>query len=412
MDLFENELDTKIQPDVTVERPLAKDSEWRLFFRRHRHLKRTFRVVGTSLATSIVVIAIVSVIGWKYRANIAAVLISTLPPQPTTPTTVIPVDVPKEVLTKEPIKELTIAEVVAKVNPSVVSIEVFQTSPFFNRASGKGTGFFVSSDGLIITNRHVINVAGATYTITTSSGKKYTATLIAKDPVFDLAVLKVVGTGFPAVTLGNSNNLVLGQSVVAIGFALGQFQNSISAGVISGLSRSIIAGGGGTTEQLDRVIQTDAAINPGNSGGPLINLRGEVIGVNVAVAQGSQSVGFAIPSDNVIQVVNSVKAYGFIVRPYLGISYTQLDESIQKRNNLSVDYGIFINSVVADSPAARVDIRSGDIILAVDGVKLDGDPSFSTVIRNKKVGQNITITLLRNGVQTNIKATLIQSPDL
>lgn len=202
--------------------------------------------------------------------------------------------------------------------------------------------------------------------------------------------------------------------MVAIGFALGQFQNSISVGVISGLSRSIVAGGlsDGGTEQLDRVIQTDAAINPGNSGGPLINLKGEVIGVNVATATRGQSIGFAIPVNNVKQVIDSVKRTGTIVRPFVGVEYVQITELIKSELSLPVNYGILVQQVVPGSPANIAGIVKGDIILAIDGVKLNGDPSFATIIRGKFVGQTVSLQILTaKGTSTTINVKLIQAPN-
>ncbi len=391
----------------------TRNSEWRRFTRVHPNIRKMLSTVAISFITSLIVVGVVAGIVWAHRGKIVTLLLSTVPVQQTrTPGMLEPTEPATEpITTNQTSKELSVTEVVAKANPSVVSIEVSQQTSLFPKVVGRGTGFFVTANGYIVTNRHVVDTANATYEITTTSGKKYVATLVAKDPVYDLAVLKVQGNSFPAAVLGDSNELALGQSVVAIGFALGKFENSISVGVISGLSRSIVAGGGGSSEQLDRVIQTDAAINPGNSGGPLINLKGEVIGVNVAVAQGSQSVGFAIPSDSVKQVVDSVKAYGYIVRPYVGVSYVQITEALQVKNDLPVDHGIFVNEVIPDSPALRAGIKVEDIILSVDGITLDGDPSFSTIIRNKKVGQTISVMILRDGVKHTLKLTLAQAPD-
>ena len=218
------------------------------------------------------------------------------------------------------------------------------------------------------------------------------------------------GSHFPAVTIGNSDSLVLGQSVVAIGFALGKFENTVSVGIISGLGRSIVAGSGSDTEQLDRVIQTDAAINPGNSGGPLINLKGEVVGVNVAVAQGSQNIAFSIPAKHVSQVLTSIKAYGMIVRPYVGISYSPVTEAMQRAGATPVGYGVLVTSVLPDSPASLSGIQSGDIILSVDRVSLEGGTGFATLIRGKRVGQSVSLLVLRGSVQTTVKVTLAQAP--
>lgn len=348
----------------------------------------------------------------------------------------------------EPIvqSELSITEVVAKTNPSVVSIEVRQQVPLYEsvlpsmndffgnfffsfpstrrqigteeRVVGKGTGFFVSSDGYIVTNRHVVDQQGsALYGVTMANGKKLTAEVVARDQVFDIAVLKVSGRGYPALTLGDSSTLALGQSVVAIGFALGEFQNSVSTGIISGLSRSITASGGGRTEQLDQVIQTDAAINPGNSGGPLINLQGEVIGVNVAVAQGSQSIGFALPINPVKSIIDSVRQTGTIVRPYIGIRYTTLTPEIARANNLSRTFGILVQrgqnptdlAVIPGSPADKAGILENDIITALDGVSLE-ERSFATLLREKRIGQIVRLTVVSKGIEKIVSVTLEKSP--
>lgn len=174
------------------------------------------------------------------------------------------------------------------------------------RQVGAGTGFIVRSDGLIVTNKHVVLDEAASYTVITSDGTKYSAEVLARDPFQDLAVVKVEAQELPTVVLGDSDNLEIGQTVVAIGNALGQFSNSVSKGIISGLSRSITANSGEISERLDKVIQTDTAINLGNSGGPLLNLRGEVIGINSAMVSGAQNVGFAIPVNHVKKVISDV----------------------------------------------------------------------------------------------------------
>src|SRR3989344_1426731 len=264
---------------------------------------------------------------------------------------------------------------VKKTNPAVVSIIISkevpkyetyidpnqQTNPFedlfpgfsFNipqyrqngtekKEIGGGSGFFVSSDGLILTNKHVVLQTNVEYTVFTNDGKKHLAQVVARDPVLDVALIKIKGT-FPYLTLGNSDSLQVGQSVIAIGNALAEFRNTVSVGVISGLARSVTAGNpSGNTEILDHVIQTDAAINPGNSGGPLLDLSGRVIGVNVAIAQGSQNIGFALPINSVKSAIESVKSIGKIVRPYMGVRYVAINTQMKEKNNLTVDYGVLV----------------------------------------------------------------------
>jgi serine protease Do len=291
-----------------------------------------------------------------------------------------------------------------------------------NEEVGGGSGFLVSSDGLIVTNKHVVDQTNATYTVFTNDGKKYTAKVIARDPVLDIALIKItppLGVNFPYLTLGDSDTLQLGQSVIAIGNALGEYKNTVSVGVVSGLSRSITAGDqSGNSEVLDHVIQTDAAINPGNSGGPLLDLNGEVIGVNVAIAQGSQNIGFALPINSVEGAIESVEKTGKIVRPYLGVRYVSIDAAMKEANNLTVDYGVLVKAgakasdlaVIPGSSADKAGIVENDIILEVDGVKIDDTNSLSDIIRGKSVGQVITLTILHKGVQKDVPVTLEAAP--
>lgn len=285
---------------------------------------------------------------------------------------------------------------------------------------GGGSGFLVSKDGLIVTNRHVVEDEDAEYTVYTNDGKKYTAKVLARDGVLDVAVIKITGEDFPYLSLGDSDKIMLGQSAIAIGNALGEFKNSVSVGVISGLSRSLVASDGfGTSEQLDRVIQTDAAINPGNSGGPLINLSGEVIGVNVAVAQGSQSIGFALPINSVKSAIISVEESGTIVRPHLGIRYVAITPELADANYLEVDYGILVQrganpedlAVIPGSPADKAGIVENDIILEIDGQKIDEDTNFAFVIRDKDIGDVITLKILSKGKEKTVQATLEKAPE-
>jgi S1-C subfamily serine protease len=291
---------------------------------RFRHIRYIVRMVLIGLATSIAVIAIVGAVGWQYRARIAQALLATIPKAATPIVPLAPVATLEPVVPKADTSAAaaiatpppgTASTAVATVNKSVVSIEVAAPVLAYTVAAdgsieqsttvktiGGGSGFFVTRNGLILTNKHVVNTEGGVYTVVTTSGKRYPATVIARDPVLDVALIKVSATSTPVV-FGDSDKLQLGQSVIAIGYALGQLSNTVSAGIVSGLSRTIVAGDShGGIENLDKVIQTDAAINPGNSGGPLLTLDGTVIGVNVASAQGSQSIGFALP-------INSVKAF-------------------------------------------------------------------------------------------------------
>lgn len=285
---------------------------------------------------------------------------------------------------------------------------------------GGGSGFFVSSDGYIVTNCHVVEDSAADYTVLTKDNKKYTAKIIAKDKTLDVAVLKIEGKNFTYLTFADSDTLKLGQSAIAIGNALAEFQNSISLGIVSGLSRSITASdGNGSTEQLDGVIQTDAAINPGNSGGPLLDIKGNVIGVNVAIEDSANSIGFALPSNMVKSVVESVMKNGQIIKPYLGIRYTQINSDIKAKNNLSVDYGVLVAkgsktgelAVIPGSPADKAGIVENDIILEIDGVKIDETKSFASIIRQKKVDQTITLKVMHDGSTKEVKVKLEKAPN-
>jgi serine protease Do len=265
----------------------------------------------------------------------------------------------------------------------------------------------------------VVSDPDAEYTVFTNDGKKHDAKVIARDPGIDIAFIKITGSGYPALAFGASRALELGQTVIAIGNALGEFRNTVSVGVVSGLSRSIVAGdNSGETELLDEVIQTDAAINPGNSGGPLIDLNGNVIGVNVAVAQGSQSIGFSLPADMIKTSVDSVKATGKVSRPYLGVRYVAVNEAIKNSNKLSVDYGVLVTSgsptepaVVPGSPARKAGIIAGDVILEFEGVKLTEEHSLASLIRTKKVGDTVQLKILRDNKEKIIPVKLEAYPN-
>ncbi len=333
-----------------------------------------------------------------------------------------------------------IIDTVAKTKDAVVSIviskdvPVFENYkydpfgdgfmfPFYQRKQvgtqkqevGAGTGFFVSDDGTIITNKHVVSDTDAQYTVILNNDDKYDAKVLDRDPYLDIAVIKVDYKPKTFISLGDSLKLKVGQRVIAIGNSLGQFSNTVSEGIISGLSRSIVAGSGnGNYEQLNDVIQTDAAINPGNSGGPLLDLNGNAIGVNVAVAQNAQNIGFAIPINTVKSILQSIKEHGKIVHPYLGVRYVQIDKDIQKKNNLSVDYGALIVrgetrtdlAVIPGSPADKAGLRENDIILEVNGVKLDDKTSLQREVLKYNVGDEITLKVLSKGKEKEVKVTL------
>lgn len=336
--------------------------------------------------------------------------------------------------------ESSVIETVEQSSPSVVSIIVTKevpkgqqfSDPFFEdffgfripdtgeggtefRQIGGGSGFIVSSDGLIATNKHVVFDEKATYSVLLNDGTSHEANVLARDPVNDLAIIKIEGNNLPALKLGDSDSIKIGQMVVAIGNALGEFSNSVSAGIVSGLSRSVTASGVGIgSERLTNVIQTDAAINPGNSGGPLLNLQGEVIGINTAVAGGAENIGFAIPINEVASVIESVKQHGRIVRPWLGVRYTLINKAIAEANKLSVDYGAIVLrgeketdlAVVPGSPADKAGIEENDIILEIDGEKIDEDHPLHKAIGKHSVGDQMKLKILHKGEEKELTITL------
>ena len=297
---------------------------------------------------------------------------------------------------------------------------------------GGGSGFIISSEGMIVTNKHVVSDTKADYTVLTNDGKKYDAKVLARDPVQDLAIIKIEATGLAAAKLGNSDELKLGQTAIAIGNALGEFRNTVSVGVISGLARNITASGEGIgTEIIQGVVQTDAAINPGNSGGPLLNLKGEVIGINTAVVSSAQNIGFAIPINQAKRAINSVKATGSIKVPYLGVRYLIINEEIAKRQKLPVDYGALVRGteegpgVMPNSPAAKarlltpersdggqVGILAEDIILELGGVKINEVNPLSLLIQKYNIGDTVVLKIRRGGEILTLNVILAERPDL
>ncbi len=279
-----------------------------------------------------------------------------------------------------------------------------------------GTGFFVSTDGLILTNSHVVDDPSATFFVVDNNGKEYSAKFIDADPFQDIAILDVEGTGFHAATLGDSQNVRIGQTVIAIGNTLSEFRNTVTKGVVSGMDRRVTASTNNSAEVIEKAIQTDAAINPGNSGGPLINLFGEVIGVNTAVSSQGESIGFAIPIDQAKRAISDVIASGRIIRPWLGVRYVLVEPESAIESSISYDLGALIASgnqpgqvaVFADSPAQRAGLKEGDVIISINNKNLSHASALSERISEFHPGDVIKITYLRSGVIEETNLTLME----
>lgn len=282
---------------------------------------------------------------------------------------------------------------------------------------GGGSGFLITSDGMIVTNRHVVSDTSADYAVLTSDGNEHPAKILAQDPVNDIAVIKIEGNDYQILTLGDSDSLKIGQTVVAIGNSLGEFSNTVSKGIVSGLRRNLTASGSmGQSETLSNIIQTDAAINPGNSGGPLLDIHGAVIGINVAMAQGAQNIGFAIPSNQIKKVIDQVKATGKITAPYLGIRYIPVDSQIKQKINFDYDYGALVVrgdmvtdfAVIPGSPADKAGIVENDVILEVNGTKIDMNNTLGDLIAKNNVGDVITLIVWHKGNLKDIRVKLAE----
>lgn len=308
-----------------------------------------------------------------------------------------------------------------KAMPAVVSVTgITQTTGFFGQASSSeiaGTGYIVRSDGLIVTNKHVASSTDTKYTVITNDGKSYSATVESLDPMFDIAILKINATNLPTVVLGSSDGLVAGQAAIAIGNALGQYQNSVTVGVVSGIGRVIQASdsSGSSTESLDNVIQTDAAINSGNSGGPLLNIAGQVVGMNTAVDSTGQGIGFALPINLIKSALTSYVSKGKIVRAMLGVRYVSLTADTATANNLPVSEGAYIYSdtsspaVVVGSPAAKAGLQSGDIITQLGSDKVTTQNSLVSILAKYSPSDSVKITWIRGTKTMSATVQLTES---
>jgi serine protease Do len=355
-----------------------------------------------------------------------------------------------------------VIDAIEEVSPAVVSIVVskdlrvarqrglspfdlfFENDPFFDQFFGQrrqmipkqdekkddevkkqkvggGTGFILNQEGIVLTNRHVVSDTDADFTVILNDGTEYEAKVVSRDVFNDLAVVQIVADDdvledLPTVRLGNSSDLKIGQTVIAIGNALGEFQNTATTGIISAKGRQITAGDGrGMSEQLTGLLQTDAAINPGNSGGPLINLAGEVIGVNTAIAQSANGIGFAIPIDDVKPIVESVEKHGKIVRPILGVMFTMLTEELAEELGFDIEEGALLRgdgknfAVLEGKPADKAGLQEKDVIVEVNGEKVTVDDPLQNHIRQHSPGDSLTLKVWRKGKTFEVTVELAEA---
>lgn len=312
--------------------------------------------------------------------------------------------------------ETAITQAVQKVGPAVVTIvgTIPGQMTFFGQTGDQtvsGSGFFISDEGYILTNNHVVE-GTKEVSIILSDGREEKAALVGTDPYSDIAILKTEGTVPSVAVLGNSDLLNSGESVIAIGSPLGDFKNTVTVGVVSGTGRSIDTGQG---YQVEGLIQTDAAINQGNSGGPLVNLAGEVIGVNNMIVRGSASgavaegLGFAIPVNTAQAVANQIVAQGYFSRPFMGISYQAISPDIAANYNLPVQWGVYVTKVAADSPASKAGLQADDIIISLNNVKMDETYNYLNVLYTYKPGDQVILGVMRDGKEITIQITLGES---
>lgn len=321
-----------------------------------------------------------------------------------------------------------IAEVFNKVSPSTVAIMTEATSTggannYFSSqqvSEGAGSGIIVSKDGYIMTNKHVVPDGIKTVQVVTHDGKEYTdVTVVGRDPSNDIAFLKIANVNdLTPAQIGDSNQVTPGQQVIAIGNALGIFRNSVTSGIVSGVGRPLTASDetGMATEQLEDMFQTDAAINPGNSGGPLVNLKGEVIGMNTAISSDGQAIGFAIPINAAKAEIASVIAKGKIIKAYVGVRFISITPEVAKQMNLKVTDGALVAggagqpAIISGSPAEKAGLKSGDIITKVNGVQVQAGRGLATLLSQYIPGDKVELTVLRDGKEQKNTVTLAEYP--
>lgn len=332
----------------------------------------------------------------------------------------------------------SIPQVVKKVLPAVVSITVSKLLPVFEASTktplsgqeqlsvipkgkkkidvGGGSGFIVESSGIVLTNRHVVSDPLAEYVVVTNEEEKYPAQVLVRDQIHDVAILKIDKKNLPIIKLGDSSKLELGQTAIAIGNVLGTFRDTVSVGVVSGLSREITAGDAVTqkTTKLRGLIQTDAAINPGNSGGPLIDMEGRAIGINTAMVFLAENIGFALPINNAQRDLDDLKKYGRLRQPFLGVRYVLIDKELQKKMNLPTDCGALVisepmpegHAVMLGGAAAKAGIQEGDVILEAQNIKVNAKNPLEAILEKCKVGETINLKTLRKGKEIVCQAIL------
>ena len=314
-------------------------------------------------------------------------------------------------------EESNVSKIVNQVSPSVVSIITVKSNGFRSQENA-GTGVIISKDGYILTNKHVVN-GGRSFQIITGSGDRHTnVKLVGVDPLNDIAFLKINGVdNLSPATIGDSSTVRVGQKVIAIGNSLGKFQNTVTSGIISGKGRPLQASSDSDDDQdqkpesLTDLLQTDAAINPGNSGGPLLNMAGQVIGINTAIVEDAQSIGFAIPIGAAKGLIRSVLEKGEINKSYIGIRYLEVTPETRAANKLSVKHGAFVGGVSGQlvqqgGPADKAGIKSGDIITKVNDKTIGEHGGLTSLIGEYLPGETIELTVIRDNREQKLRLTL------